>query len=621
MKTIQSLLLLILFVHVSVAQPISNNHSKQWNTIIPMPNKVEMKDKIIKLGNPIYISAVKADEVKAAQFLVAFFNTRNATAVVQENEKAVIVLKTLESTDESIGKEGYFLNTSDNKITISANTPTGLFYGIQTLIQLLPAETGTPLQLRGCNIMDKPAFAWRGTMLDPARHMIPVEYIKKHMDMMAMYKLNTLHLHLTDDQGWRIQINKYPRLTEIASKRNETLIGWQGNYKNFSDFKFDGKPHSGFYTQDELRDLVAYAKAREITIVPEIEMPGHSQCVLAAYPTLACKPGKYEVATYWGVFEDIICPTREAIEFYTNVLEEVCDIFPGTYIHIGGDEAPKTRWKESSYVQDLMKREGIDDVEKVQGWFNRQIESYLKSKNRKLIGWDEILEGGISENAAVMSWRGEEGGIAAASMGNEVVMSPGSKGMYWDHAYGNIAFEPDSIGRREGNAPLSKIYAYNPVPKDIPADKKGFILGVQANLWSEYIQSPFAHEYLTFPRMLALAEAAWTQIDNKNWYDFLHRTTPQYIRFDEKNINYRIPEPELSEPIKIKSRSQEIRLFTPLINCSIRYTTDGSLPTVTSELYTGPIRMKKKIVSTKLVTAITILADGRTSAPATIRLK
>ena len=614
-------ILLIFIVQLVAAQQLTNSRSAQGNYIIPMPYKVDIKGNTIKLGNPVYISAGSAEEKNAASFLTTFLKSRNTITQIKGSAEAAIVFTTLNPENQELGKEGYIITTSDNKISISANTGAGLFYGVQTLIQMLPADVKAPLEMHGCDITDKPAFAWRGTMLDPARHMISLDYIKKHIDRMAMYKLNTLHLHLTDDQGWRIEIKKYPRLTEISSKRKETLIGWQGQYKNVSDFKFDGKVHSGYYTQDELRELVAYAAARHITIVPEIEMPGHSVCVLAAYPTLACNPGKFEVATYWGVFDDIICPTPAAIEFYETVLDEVCDIFPGTYIHIGGDEAPKTRWKESDYVKELMKREGFDDVEKVQGWFNRQIESYLKSKNRKLIGWDEILEGGISASAGVMSWRGEEGGIKAANMGNEVVMSPGSKGMYWDHAYGNIAYEPDSIGRREGNATFSKIYAYNPIPKDIAPDKKKYILGVQANLWSEYIRSPYAHEYLTFPRILALSEIGWTDIDNKNWYDFLQRTAPQYVRFDEAKINYRLPEPELAQEVKLTSRKYEIKLYSPIKGAIIRYTTDGTTPTINSDLYLYPIKIKKKLISEKKIMAITITPDGKISAPALIYTK
>jgi len=614
-------IILILFVQLVVAQQLTNSRSEQGNFIIPMPYKVEIKQNTIKLGNPVYISASSDEETNAASFLTAFLKSRNTTTLFKSSAEAAIVFTTLNPENQELGKEGYTISASGDKINISANTGTGLFYGVQTLIQMLPADATVPLEMNGCEITDKPAFAWRGTMLDPARHMISLDYIRKHIDRMAMYKLNTLHLHLTDDQGWRIEIKQYPRLTEISSKRKETLIGWQGQYKNVSDFKFNGKVHSGYYTQQELRDLVAYAAARQVTIVPEIEMPGHSVCVLAAYPTLACNPGKYEVATYWGVFDDIICPTPAAIEFYENVLSEVCDIFPGTYIHIGGDEAPKVRWKESAYVQDLMKREGFDDVEKVQGWFNRQIESYLKSKNRKLIGWDEILEGGISASAGVMSWRGEAGGITAANMGNEVVMSPASKGLYWDHAYGNIAYEPDSIGRQEGNAALNKIYAYNPIPKDIAPDKKKYILGVQANLWAEYIRSPYAHEYLTFPRILALSEVGWTNTDNKNWYDFLQRTSPQYTRFQDAKINYRLPEPELAEEIKLTSRKYEIKLYSPIKGAIIRYTTDGTIPTINSDLYLHTIKIKKKLISEKKIIAIAITPEGKISAPAVISTK
>lgn len=615
------LFVLIFSAQLINAQQVANSRWAQGNQVIPMPYKIEIKEKSIQFGSKVNIAANLPDEIKAADVLTAFLKTRNRSTELTSYGDALVILRIIRPANKALGTEGYTLKTANNKVVITANNGTGLFYGIQTLIQMLPADKKLPLSLSNCDILDKPAFAWRGTMLDVARHILPVEYIKKHIDMMAMYKLNTLHLHLTDDQGWRIEIKKYPKLAEIASKRKETLIGWQAAYPTIGDFKFDGKPYGGFYTQDQLREIVAYATDRQITIVPEIEMPGHSQCVLAAYPEFACKPGKYETATYWGVFEDILCPTPEAITFYENILDEVCAIFPGTYIHIGGDEVPKTRWKESPYVQELMKREGIDDVEKVQGWFNRQIEDYLKSKNRKLIGWDEILDGGISESAAIMSWRGETGGIAAANMGNEVVMSPGSMAMYWDHAYGDLAFEPDSIGRQEGNAPLSKIYAYNPVPKEIAADKKPYILGVQANIWSEYIKSPFAHEYLTYPRMLALAEIAWTFPENKNWEDFVQRTAPQYLRFEEKNINFRLPEPVFIQEQNMVDGNCTIKLITPIKGAKIRFTTNGKNPGNTSTEYERPIKLKLKRGETLQLMAITITSTGKQSAPAVLGLK
>jgi len=623
MKTKLILLLsfLVLIAQFAAAQQIANSRSAQGNNIIPMPYKIEIKEKSIQFGNKVNISANLPDELKVADFLTSFFKSRNRTTELTSNGEAAIILRTIRPANKVLGIEGYTLKTANNKIVITANTEAGLFYGVQTLIQMLPTDKKAPLIISNCEILDKPAFAWRGTMLDVARHMLPVEYIKKHIDMMAMYKLNTLHLHLTDDQGWRIEIKKYPKLAEIASKRKETLIGWQASYPTAEDFKFDGKPYGGFYTQEQLRDIVKYAADRQITIVPEIEMPGHSQCVLAAYPELACKPGKYATVTFWGVFDDILCPTPETITFFENILDEVCAIFPGTYIHIGGDEVPKTRWKESPYIQELMKREGIDDVEKIQGWFNRQIEEYLKSKNRKLIGWDEILDGGISESAAIMSWRGENGGIAAANMGNEVVMSPGSMAMYWDHAYGDLAFEPDSIGRQEGNAPLSKIYAYNPVPNEIAMDKKQYILGVQANIWSEYIKSAFAHEYLTYPRMLALAEIAWTLPENKNWNDFVQRTANQYIRFDEKRINYRLPEPIIIEEQSIVDGNYCFKLFTPIKGAKIRFTSNGNNPGKTSTEYEKPIKLKLKRGETVQLMAITVTSTGKQSAPAVLELK
>lgn len=595
------------------AQTETNSNFSEGNRIIPTPLKIQVSEKSITLPSKINISASWPEEVKCSAILIEYFKKYGRTTEYSDNGAANIILRVVRIPNKALGTEGYSLKTAENKIILTSNTETGMFYAIQSLIQMLELENKTSIKIHECNIVDKPEFAWRGIMLDVARHMLPLDYIKNYIDIMSFYKLNVLHLHLTDDQGWRIEIKKYPRLTEIASKRNQTLKGWQAGYAHDSDFVFDRKPYGGYYTQSELKELVAYAAARHITIVPEIEMPGHSVGVLAAYPELACKPGNYATATYWGVFDDIICPTPEALTFFKNVLDEVCEIFPGKYIHIGGDEAPKIRWNESEYVKNLMKQENIDNVEKVQGWFNRQIEEYLKSKDRKLIGWDEILEGGISSSAAVMSWRGEAGGIQAANAGNEVVMSPGSVGMYWDHAYTDIKYEPDTIGRREGNANMEKIYSYYPIPSDIDKSMIGYIKGVQANLWSEYIKSIGAHQYLSFPRMFALSEVAWSNPKNKNYADFTKRTSLYFPILTERNIIFRVP-----EPILLESNPGSIKLYTPIAGANIKYTTDGKDPSKSSTIYTEPIQIKK---GTKVILkAVTQMANGKMSAPASFSL-
>ena len=592
--------------------------SSQQLGLIPMPAQVEVLDGSFALGGKATIAASSKDEKNVGSFIASFLKGKGVKAKEISKKGATITLSINKTADSRFGNEGYALTVNQSGVTITANAGAGLFYGAQTLMQLFPADKSAALSVPYVQIVDNPAFKWRGMMLDVSRHMMPVEFVKQYIDMLAQYKINTFHWHLTDDQGWRIEIKKYPKLAEISSKRSGTLVGWYGDYPSMKDFKFDGVEHGGYYTQKQIKEVVAYAAKRYITIVPEIEMPGHSVSVLAAYPELACKPGKYEVATYWGVFDDIVCPTEQTIKFFEDVLSEVIELFPGQYIHIGGDEAPKTVWKESTYVQDLMKREGIEDVEKVQGWFNRRIEDFLKQHNRKLIGWDEILEGGISESATIMSWRGEKGGIEAANHGNDVIMSPTSGAMYFDHAQGKVEYEPKNIGRREGNATLYRVYGYNPVPKEIAADKRQHILGAQANIWTEYIKNPDAVNYTVYPRILALSETLWKPAEAKSWSDFTARMPKHFQKFEAMKLNYRIPEPFGLEKIEKTGTEFTITLSTPFEGATIRYTTDGSMPTATSEAYNGPISLKAPNGEKISFRAVTFLKDGRTSAPAEV---
>ncbi|WP_375436011.1 beta-N-acetylhexosaminidase, partial [uncultured Hymenobacter sp.] len=423
------------------------------------------------------------------------------------------------------------------------------------------------------------------------------------------------HWHLTDDQGWRIEIKKYPKLTQISAFRKETLLGAQQQLKSPAEFKYDGTPYGGFYTQEQIKEVVAYAQKRYVTIVPEIEMPGHSVAILAAYPELACKPGPYETWTKWGVNEDIVCPTEPTFRFFEDVLTEVSALFPGKYVHIGGDEAPKARWKESAAVQEIMKREGYTDVEKVQGWFNRRIENFLQSKGKKLIGWDEILEGGIAPSAAVMSWRGEKGGIEAAQHGHDVVMTP-TTNLYLDYGQNpqpHSPYEPLMIG---GYLPLAKVYSYNPLPKELTPEQQKHILGVGANMWTEYITTPEKAEYMLFPRFLAAAEVAWTPAALKSYDAFLPRMGQQFARLDAKKINYRVPEPlGLDSTNVVKQGNQAVLTLRTLVPGSqIRYTLDGKMPDETTELYTKPLAVPLNRQIT--VRAVTVAPNGRKSPPA-----
>ncbi|HYG37118.1 MAG TPA: family 20 glycosylhydrolase, partial [Cytophagales bacterium] len=465
------------------------------------------------------------------------------------------------------------------------------------------------------SVKDQPAFKWRGGMLDVSRHFFPVSFVKKYIDLLASYKLNTFHWHLTDDQGWRIEIKKYPKLTQISSNRKETLIGAQQILRNEKkEFIYDGTPYGGFYTQEEVKDVVAYAQKRYVTIVPEIEMPGHSVAVLAAYPELACKPGDYEVLTKWGISKDIVCPSEETFQFFENVLSEVVQLFPGKYVHIGGDEAPKDVWKESPEVAKIMKKNKIKDVEKVQGWFNARIEKFLESKGKKLIGWDEILEGGISPSSTIMSWRGEKGGIEAAKHGNTVVMSPTTH-FYLDYGQNPIPHNPKEPLMICCYLPIEKVYSYNPLSKELTQEQHKYILGVQANLWTEYIPTAEKAEYMLFPRLLALSEVAWTPYEKKDFESFENRLSEQFLRLDLKDVNYRIPQPTGldSESIVKQGDKVIITLNSIVPNSEIRYTLDGHTPDETTHLYTKPIAVPsgRKIK----VSAVTIAPNGRHSVP------
>jgi hexosaminidase len=399
--------------------------------------------------------------------------------------------------------ESYRLRVADAGVVLTAPDAAGLFHGLQTVGQLIAAGGNGSVTIPAVIIDDQPRFEYRGMHLDVGRHVFPVSFIKRYIDLLARYKFNTFHWHLTEDQGWRIAIEQYPRLTDIGSCRPETMVE-----KNFDPYVGDGIPYCGFYTQDEVRDIVAYAADRFVTIVPEIEMPGHSLAALAAYPELACTPGPFEVGTRWGVFDDIYCPSEATFEFLQNVLLEVMAIFPSEFVHIGGDEAPKRRWRESEVAQAVIRREGLEDEHELQSYFIQRIERFLNAHGRRLIGWDEILEGGVAPDATVMSWRGMAGGIEAARQGHDVIMTPGSH-VYFDHYQGDPRFEPLAIG---GYTPLEKVYQFEPVPEELTTVEARHVIGAQANVWTEYITTEEHVEYMALPRMLALSEVLWSPV-------------------------------------------------------------------------------------------------------------
>jgi hexosaminidase len=499
--------------------------------------------------------------------------------------------------------ESYSLTADATGVRITAASSAGAFYALQTLRQLVTSRDGQ-LLIPAISIVDAPRFSYRGLHLDVGRHFFGVDEVKRYIDLMSRYKFNTFHWHLTEDQGWRMPIDAYPRLTEISSCRAETVVE-----KNFDPYVGDGTPHCGFYTKDEIREVVRYAAERFVTVIPEIELPGHSLAALAAYPELACTPGPFQVGTRWGVFDDIYCPSEETFAFLETVLDEVIELFPGRYIHIGGDEAPKARWEESELAQEVIRREGLKDEDELQSYFIARIERFLESRGRSLIGWDEILEGGLAPDATVMSWRGMEGGIEAARQGHDVIMTPGSH-VYFDHYQDRPENEPLAIG---GLTPLSQVYEFEPVPAELNAEEAQHILGAQANLWTEYIATWDYAEYMAYPRALALSEVVWSRPEDRDWDSFLTRLPSALQHLSFLGVAFRIPDVEgLDEDRLTLADTVTIKLSIPVSGAEIRYTVDGSDPTSVETLYDGPFQV---ILPERAVTvsARGFLPDGRVS--------
>lgn len=508
--------------------------SAQELAIIPKPAEMVSRAGTFVIDNSTSLQFDKNDpEVsRIAEFLNEYVQTVYGISLnTDENEKSIQfkIIRRL-----NLGEEGYLLKVNPENIIITASKPNGLFYGMQTLKQMLPVETTNgKLEVASVDIKDQPRFSWRGNMLDVGRHFFPVSFIKEYIDILAMYKINTFHWHLTEDQGWRIEIKKYPLLTEISHWRDET---WQGHYTD-KNGGMDGIGYGGFYTQEQCKEIVRYAAERYITVVPEIEMPGHSCAALAAYPHLGCTGGPYEVKGIWGVHKDVYCAGKEeTINFLQDVLDEVLEIFPSEFIHIGGDECPKDAWVECEACQKRIKDEGLKDEHELQSWFITEMDKFLTSKGRRLIGWDEILEGGLAPEATVMSWRGIKGGIEAAKQKHDVVMSPTTH-MYIDYYQSrNKKKEPLAIG---GFLPVKRVYDYEPIPEELTAEEAKYILGVQTNLWTEYIATTKKAEYMLLPRLQAQAEVAWTKKELKDFKDFEKRLEGDYKRLDKLEINYR----------------------------------------------------------------------------------
>lgn len=613
MKKGLSFLLLagMLSVGVSGCQQTGKEAVNEYN-IVPLPNQMVPQEGRFQLTNKV--SVITADctpQVQAiADSLVARIRKVSGISLRTSTQEPTDASGIRFITATDLPKEGYKLSITPHEITITASQPNGFFYGIQTLYQLLPPAVYGKEQVKRADwslpaveIEDAPRFPYRGLMLDVCRHFSSLDYMYKFIDMLAMHKMNTFHWHLTDDQGWRIEIKKYPMLTETGSTRKETLIDYY--YVNWPQV-FDGKEHGGYYTQEQIKEVVAYAASKYITVIPEIEMPGHALAALASYPELSCNPDTtYEVTGTWGVFEEVFCPKEETFKFFEGVMDEVMELFPSEYIHIGGDECPKTAWENSEYCQALIQRLGLKDdttpnamdgqkhtkEEKLQSYFVTRMEKYLNSKGRNIIGWDEILEGGLAPNATVMSWRGVEGGINAAKAGHNTIMTPNPYA-YLDQYQEEPAISPVTIG---GYNTLKKMYSYNPVPDDADELAKKHILGVQGNVWTEYMQNDERRDYQVFPRAVALAETGWTQNSNKDWKNFCQRMVEDFERMDAMNVKACRNFFDVNINTHVYDDTLKVVLESFYPNAEIRYTTDGSEPDAQSELYSQPFELTGQI--------------------------
>ncbi len=544
------LLLFVLLVFLSLAAFPQNNVVVEPRLIVTQSEQISRDEVTLKVVPKTRQSVISDEKISLAgakvipsdpvklrfetaylqielQQLAASFGRGNDFIVARAIETISLDLF---QTDTLLPAGWYSIRQSDKSLHIAAAEKTGIFYGIQTLLQSIQAPYGSSLIAPAMAVNgDYPQFTWRGMHLDVSRHFFPVDFILRYIDLLAMHKMNVFHWHLTDDQGWRIEIKKFPKLTEIGAFRNGSMIG------HYNENRFDSLRYGGFYTQDEIREIVQYAAQRHITIVPEIEMPGHAMAALAAYPQYSCTGGPFEVAQKWGVFDDVFCPKEETFSFLNDVLDEVCELFPGKYIHIGGDECPKTRWEQCNACKKRMANEKLKDGHELQSYFIQRIEKYLNSKGKQTIGWDEILEGGLAPNAAVMSWRGTEGGIAAANLKHPVVMTPGTH-CYFDHYQADPRQENVAIG---GYTTLEKVLSYNPIPDELKGKPEArFILGAQGNVWTEYMYTSRDVERMALPRMSALAEVLWSGPSTTDYSDFLKRLSSLRQNWERKEVNY-----------------------------------------------------------------------------------
>lgn len=615
MKNIFYTLCAGLFLTFCIACGDGTSETQSYNegiNIIPQPQTLVQHQGRFALKNGLVLGASTPETKRVAQYFADKMARASGYAVFVKDRGDISLV--LDQSSEG-GDEAYTLEVTPEKVSINARSEQGLFYGMQTFMQLLPAEVESPEKVKGVDwsapavsISDAPRFGYRGLHVDPCRHFMTVEEMKRQIDVLAMFKINRMHWHLTEDQGWRIEIKKYPKLTEIGSRRIDG----------------EGSEYGGFYTQEEVKEIVKYAADRYIAIIPEIELPGHELAAIAAYPELSCKGEPITPRIIWGVEDVVMCPGKEKMfEFLEDVFDEVVELFPSSYVHIGGDECPKSSWKECPLCQKRIRELGLKSdknhtaEQRLQSYVVQRMEQYLATKGKRIIGWDEILEGGLAETATVMSWRGEEGGIAAALAGRDVIMCPGSKGYYLDYYQGDSKIEPVSIG---GYSPLEKTYSYNPTPDTlVTIGKEKHVIGVQANMWSEYLYTNDLREYMTYPRALALAEVAWTNLDRKDYKDFERRIDNAYVRLDGHGINYHIPLPE--QPGGSCNRVAFIDTVSLAFTTSrpevMVYTLDGSEPDARSAVYTAPILFENSGV----LKIATLLPSGKLSRVRTIEVE
>ncbi|RXK83753.1 beta-N-acetylhexosaminidase [Filimonas effusa] len=587
-------------------------------SLIPQPVSVARGTGFYQLKDPLIISAPpQNDSVKfVANFLSnRLVNTKGGWVSTEFSEsagKAPIRLQLLPKEDNEIGKEGYHLSVSEeNGVLITANTSTGLFYGVQTLLQLLPTAAaghtvveGVQWQIPAVTIKDYPRFKWRGMLMDVARHFFTKEQVKQFIDNMATFKFNMLHLHLSDDQAWRVEIKRLPRLTEVGAWRAERTGRWGEFTKPSPD---EPKTYGGFYTHDDIKELVKYAAERNVTILPEIDVPGHSLAAIAAYPNLTCTPGTYQVSsgerimvwdkgTFYALQDNNLCPINERVySFLDTVFTEIAELFPFQYIHMGGDECYKGFWEKNKQVQAFMKKQGLKDANELQSYFVKRVEKIIQSKGKRLMGWDEILHGGLPPDATVMSWQGMKGGIEAAKQGHQVVMSPNSYA-YLDLYQGDPIAEPPTYSMVR----LSKAYEFDPMP---PGVDSSLILGGQCNLWAERLHTMRHAEYMLWPRALAISESIWSQPAAKNWNSFISKVEHQFNRFDAASINY---SRSMYDPIfkagKDSNDSLQITLSTEIEGLDIFYSFDEMFPDQFYPKYTTPLSVPKGAANLRVVT-------------------